>query len=181
MATVGKLDEFVPERESLTAYVERAELYFEANKIEERRRVPVFLSILGRHTPFYAPAKPKDKEFSEIVGILVHFEPRPIVITEQFRFHKQDRKPGVSIAVFLSELRRLAAFCSFRSFLEEALSMWGVKRVIQRRLLTEANLTLSKAFEIAQGIEAAAGFCEGKKNAGGPLAYPIGKLEDSGK
>ena len=30
-----------------------------------------------------------------------------------------------------------------------------------------------------QGIEAAAGFCEGKKNSGGLLAYPIGKLEDS--
>ena len=42
-------------------------------------------------------------EFSELVGILVrHFEPRPIVITERFRFHKRDQKPGESIAVFLS-------------------------------------------------------------------------------
>ena len=47
MVTVGKLGEFVPECESLTAYVVRAELYFEANKIEEGRKVPVFLSVLG--------------------------------------------------------------------------------------------------------------------------------------
>ena len=35
MSTVGKVSEFVPECESLTAYVEQVELYFEANKIEE--------------------------------------------------------------------------------------------------------------------------------------------------
>ena len=195
MATVGKLGEFVVECESLTAYVERAELYFAANKIEERRKVPVFLSVLGSKTysvlrDLLAPAKPKDKEFSELVDILVrHFEPRPIVIAERFRFHKRDQKPGESITVFLSKLRRLAAFCSFGTFLEEALEeeealrdrlVCGVlNEAIQRKLLTEADLTLSKAFKIAQGIEAAAGFCEGKKNVGGPLAYPIGKLEDS--
>ena len=57
--------------------------------------------------------------------------------------------------------------------------MWLLNEAIQRKLLMEADLILSKAFKIAQGIETAAGFCEGKKNAGGPLAYLIGKLEDS--
>ena len=130
------------------------------------------------------PTKPKDKKFSELVDILArHFEPRPIVIAERFHFHKRDQKQGESIAVFLSELRRLAASCSFGTFLEEALRDRLVcvvlNEAIQRKLLTEADLTLSKAFEIAQGIEAAAGFCEGKKNSCEPLACPIGKLEDS--
>ena len=53
-----------------------------------------------------APAKHKDKEFAELVGILIRqLEPRPIIIAERFRFHKRDQKPGESIAVFLSELR----------------------------------------------------------------------------
>lgn len=59
--------------------------------------------------------------------------------------------------------------------------MHGVlSEAIQRKLLTEADLTLSRAFEINQGIEAAAGFCEGK-NSCEQLASPIGKLEDSEK
>ena len=153
MATVGKLGEFVPECESLTAYVERVELYFEANKIEEERKVPVFLSVLGSKTysvlrDLLAPSKPKVKKFSELVAALTrHFEPRPIVIAERFRFHKRDQKQGESIAVFLSELRRLAATCSFGSFLEEALRdrlVCGVlSEAMQRKLLTEADLTLS--------------------------------------
>ena len=191
MATVGKLGEFVPECESLTAYVERVELYFEAKKIEEERKVPVFLSVLGSKTysvlrDLLAPSKPKVKKFSELVAALTrHFEPRPIVIAERFRFHKRDQKQGESIAVFLSELRRLAASCSFGTFLEEALRdrlVCGVlSEAMQRKLLTEADLTLSRAFEIAQGIEAAAEFCKGKKNSCEQLACPIEKLEDSEK
>ena len=52
----------------------RAELYFEANKIEERRKVPVFLSVLGSKTysvlrDLLAPAKPKDNRGgSRILG-----------------------------------------------------------------------------------------------------------------
>ena len=100
MATIGKLSEFIPECESLTAYVERVELYFEANKIEEGRKVSVFLSVLGSKTysvlrDFLAPFKPKDKKFSKLVDALTrHFEPRPIVIAERFRFHKRDQKQG---------------------------------------------------------------------------------------
>ena len=63
MATVGRLGGFVPECESLTAYVERTGwLYFEANKIEEGINVPVFLSVVGSKTysvlrDLLAPAK----------------------------------------------------------------------------------------------------------------------------
>ena len=63
MSTVGKLGEFIPECESLTAYVELA------NKIEEGRKVPVFLTLLGSTTnsvlrDLLAPSKPKDKKIS---------------------------------------------------------------------------------------------------------------------
>ena len=52
-----------------------------------------------------APSKLKAKQFSELVATLTrHFESRPIVIAERFRFHKRDQKQGESIAVFLSEL-----------------------------------------------------------------------------
>ena len=68
--------------------------------------------------------------------------------------------PGESIANYLANLRRLASRCKFGAFLEEALRdrlVCGMQSEnIQKVLLTKANLTLEKALEIAQGMEAAA-------------------------
>ena len=46
----GSLKEFDPEQESITAYLERAELFFTANSIEDNKKTPVFLSIVGAKT-----------------------------------------------------------------------------------------------------------------------------------
>ena len=59
------------------------------------------------------------------------------------------------MADYFLELRRLAATCEFKTFLEEALRdkfVCGLSsEVVQRRLLVEAGLMLDKAFEMAQG------------------------------
>ena len=56
-------------------------------------------------------------------------------------------------------LRRLTTHCQYGAFLEEAIRdqfLWGLHSVpIQKRLLTEMDLTLSKAIQIALGMEAA--------------------------
>ena len=44
---IGKLDDFDPSYDSITAYAERANLYFQANGIEEGTQVAVFLSAIG--------------------------------------------------------------------------------------------------------------------------------------
>ena len=81
------------------------------------------------------------------------------MIAERFYFHSRSQKAGESIAEFVAELHRLAAHCEFRDYLNEALRDRFVCRLlhggIQRRLLPEASLTLAKALEIAQGMEAA--------------------------
>ena len=63
------------------------------------------------------------------------------------------------MADYIAELRRLATTCEFGMFLDEALRdkfVCGLyKESIQWRLLAEAELTLKKALEIAQGMEAA--------------------------
>ena len=60
---------------------------------------------------------------------------------------------------YLAELRRLASTCEFKTFLEEALVdkfVCGLRKDnIQRRLLAEADLTLAKALQLAQEMEAA--------------------------
>ena len=43
--TIGKLSEFDPTSDSVSAYVERANLFFEANEIAAAKRVAVFLRL----------------------------------------------------------------------------------------------------------------------------------------
>ena len=46
-APVGRIQEFQPESESWSAYVECIKLYFNANDIANAKKVPVFLSVIG--------------------------------------------------------------------------------------------------------------------------------------
>lgn len=87
MAQFGKMDEFKPDSESWSAYIERMELFFEANDIKDEKSVATLLSIMGASTygllrNLVQPNKPKDKTFVQIVEILKgHFEPKPLLIS----------------------------------------------------------------------------------------------------
>ena len=164
---IGQLPEFHPDSgELFSAYVERVHLFLEVNDIGEGKRVAVLLSAIGSKTygllrNLVAPAKPKDKSFSEIVAVLTkHCEPKPLVIAERFHFHCRQQATGESVSCYVAELRRLATNCEFGAYLEEALRdrfVCGLKNEgTQKWLLSEADLTFQKALEIAQGMEAAA-------------------------
>ena len=43
----GRLNEFYVENETVTAYMERVELYFDANDVADDKKVPVLLSNIG--------------------------------------------------------------------------------------------------------------------------------------
>ena len=66
---------------------------------------------------------------------------------------------GELAAEYLAQLRKMASTCKFGTFLNEALCdrlVCGIRdQGMQRRLLAEADLTLKKAFELIQGMEAA--------------------------
>ena len=107
-----------------------------------------------------APSKPADKNFSELVKTMTdHLNPKPLVIAKRFKFNKRDQREGETIARYVAALRKLADTCEFKDFLEQALRdrlVCGLyAENIQLKLLTEAGLTLSRAYEIAQGMEAA--------------------------
>ena len=93
------------------------------------------------------------------------------MIAERFVFHQRSQQPNESAAVYVAELRRLATNCTFGDFLDEALRdrfVCGLRTVaMQKRLLTEAGLTLKKAVELAQGMEAAD--ASAKKLQGGEI------------
>ena len=50
MATVGRIEEFNPEKERISAYLERVELFFIANGVEDAKQVATLLSVIGGKT-----------------------------------------------------------------------------------------------------------------------------------
>ena len=105
------------------------------------------------------PQQPKDKSLDELMGTLKrHFEPKPVVIAERFHFHRRGQGVDESVAEYVAELRKLATHCRFGGYLEEALRdrlVCGLREEsTQRALLTENELTLARALEIAQSREA---------------------------
>lgn len=164
--TIGYMHEFQPERETVTAYLERFQLFVSANAIEADKMVPTLLTVVGpKHYSLLrglvSPALPKEKSYDELSELLTkHYDPEPILIAERFHFYRRNQRSGESIAEYLACLRRMASRCKFGAFLSEALRdrlVCGMaSENTQKVLLTKANLTLEKAVEISQGMEAAA-------------------------
>ena len=165
-ASFGHIGEFKPDNERFSVYVERFELFLAANGVQDSRKVPLFLTMVGGTTygllhNLVAPSNPKDMSYEDIVSKLrAHFEPKPLIITKRFLFHRRDQKPGESIAEYLAELRRLASGCAFQGEqLTEALRdrlVCGMRsEATQKRLLSESDPSLDRVLEVSQGMEAA--------------------------
>ena len=165
MTSFGRIKEFRPEEETIDSYLERIEIFFTANGIAAEKQVPVFLSVIGSKTyailrNLVAPEKPTKKNFGALSAELKkHFEPSKIVIAERFHFHRRSQGPEETVSEFLAELRRLATHCSFGNFLSDALRdrlVCGLRsESVQRKLLSQRELTLAQAVDIAKGMEAA--------------------------
>ena len=50
MATIGHIQEFDPEKEKVSAYLERVQMFLVVNSIEAEKKVPVLLSVTGGKT-----------------------------------------------------------------------------------------------------------------------------------
>ena len=90
--------------------------------------------------------------------LLKHYDPQPLVIGERFRFYQRSQKSGESIADFVADLRRLSIKCEFGDFLDQALRDRFVcvrNEALPRKLLTESDLTIKRAQELAQSMESA--------------------------
>ena len=165
MATVGKIREFNPQAETFSTYIERLELYFEANGVAEEKKVAMFLTLIGARNytilkDAVAPEKPKDKSLEDLVKVLkTHFDPKPIVIAERFHFHKRVQHPGESLSEYVAELRRLATNCDFGTFLDDAIRdcfICGLNNEsTQQYLLAQSDLTSKSAVEKAINWESA--------------------------
>jgi len=165
-ATLGQVEPFDPQVDDWVLYTERLEQFFVANGItDDAKKVAVLLTVIGGKAyallrNLLAPTKPAGKSFETLVEVMKdHLKPKPLVIAERFKFHRRNQHEGETVAQYLAELRRLTQHCDFKDYLQEALRdrfVCGLRsEVIQRRLLTEENLTLQKAYDLAHSVETA--------------------------
>ena len=75
MATLGKLHEFKPDDEEFATYLERVEIFFAANGVEDTKKVPVFLNAIGGAAygilrSLVAPSSPMSLSFKELTETL---------------------------------------------------------------------------------------------------------------
>ena len=121
------LEKFQPESDSIRAYLEWAYLYFQANDIDERKRVPILPSSIGASTyallrDLVAPDAPGTLTFGKLVEVLTaHFELKRLVVSERFYIHKRVQAVAESITDFDAALKKLAIHGEFGATLEESL------------------------------------------------------------
>ena len=173
----GRLKAFEPEGENISTYLERVQLYFETNAVEDGKKASVLLTVIGAKNygiirSLVTPILPREKTFEELANVLkAHFQQKPLLIAERYRFYQRTQAIGESVQDYVADLRRLAITCEFGDFLDQALRdrfVCGLKTdSIQKRLLAEDGLTITRALEIAQGMEAAAANAKDLKVAAG--------------
>ena len=165
MATFGTLKEFCPASDSITTYLQRAKLYFTANKVPQELQVAILLTSIGASTydrlcDLLAPDDPSTRTLKQISELLKsHFEPPRIEIAERFHFRKREQAPGEPIVEYDAALRKLATHCNFGANLETELRdqiVCGLQQEsVQRQLLTKADLTYKKTMEMVKAAESA--------------------------
>ena len=81
------------------------------------------------------------------------------MIAERFRFYQCLQREGETIANCMAELRKLSKHCDFGDYLDTAFRDQLVCRLyhdaVQRKILAESELNLTKAVHIAQAAETA--------------------------
>ena len=166
MAVHGTLVSFDPEVEDWVEYTDRLSYYFTANGITDNaKKRAIFISCCGPATfrlmkSLVFPEALTDFTFAQLVEkVRVHRELKTSTIVRRFQFNSRTRAPDESVADYVAALRRLAERCAYGEMLEEMLRdrlVCGINNAaIQRCLLAESDLTLSKAISVAQAAEIA--------------------------
>ena len=89
----GQFSHFDLDQETMSAYLERVQIFFQADNIADEKQVGIFLSLIeaksnGLLRDLLAPAKPMDKSLAELTKTLrTYYEPTPLIIAERFYFN----------------------------------------------------------------------------------------------
>jgi hypothetical protein len=165
--SVGKLKEFDLNEGKWSIYCEIVEQYFQANDIEDVKKVPILIASVGTATyelmvDLSSPKKPKDLKFDDLIDLVAsHVQPKPSYLAERYKFRLTKQAAGESVAQFAATLKRLATTCDFKSALDDNLRdqfICGLtsETTRQRLFCEENNLDFKRAYRVAIALEAAA-------------------------
>ena len=118
----GQLNQYEPDLETMSTYLEKIEIFFQANSIAENKQVGIFLSLIGAKTygllqDLVTPDKPNDKSLAELTKTLrTYFEPRPLITAEQFYFNQCNQLPNESMRVLQITLQYSARWPHIANF-----------------------------------------------------------------
>ena len=167
-AAHGQLYPFDSAVEDWKTFIERAELYFDANGItEDAKKRGILLSSCGPKTftmikSIVAPTRPGEIPYGDLEQLIGdHYNPKPKQTVQRCLFNSRNRKEGETVATFLTELKKLAEHCGFGATekLEENLRdrlICGINNERwQKRLLAEDNPNFKRVYELALSMEAA--------------------------
>ena len=163
---LGRLEVFDSTEDNWEEYIERLVQFFVANEItDDVKKRAILLSNVGARTygivrSLLSPVKPDEVSYDRIVNVLRdHFHPRPSVTVARFRFFSCFRSTNEPVQDYIARLRQLSRGCQFGTFLEEMIRdrlVCGISSdLIQNRLLSEPELSLQKATEMAVALETA--------------------------
>lgn len=162
---IGTITAFDATEESWSSYVERLEIFFDANDIKEEKKISTLLTVMGLKTynlvkNLCAPDKPAAKKYEEVVQLVEkHLSPKPSFITERYKFSLRNQREHETISDYIVQLKELSLFCEFKENLPDYLRdrlVSGIRNdAIKKRLLGETDLTFEKAVSIATSMEMA--------------------------
>ena len=96
------------------------------NDVADDKKVPVFLSTVGGKIysllcDLLAPEKPQDQTMEQITTTLQrHFQPKLLVISKRFYFHKRNQLSNESITEY-GRVKGMATQCEICNYLNDAL------------------------------------------------------------
>src|SRR6056300_578350 len=130
--TFGNLEHF--DGGDFSPYKERLEAFFVANNIglvasdaEERRKVAITISLIGKKTystlkDLCLPESLSGKSYEDLCKLLMdYFKPKVTEVAETYRFHQAVQNENESVVEYANRLKHLAVHCNFGTFLPRAL------------------------------------------------------------
>ncbi|XP_031784109.1 uncharacterized protein K02A2.6-like [Nasonia vitripennis] len=120
---IGRLEEFKINSD-WNIYHERLEQYFNANFVDDARKVSVLITAIGPEVykilrNLCDPQLPHDKPYTELCEILSkQFSPRISIFQQRKRFYDLQQNSGESISQWYARIKKGAVHCDFGTELE---------------------------------------------------------------
>ncbi|XP_070522382.1 uncharacterized protein [Cardiocondyla obscurior] len=157
------IEAFDPATTSWRRWVQRLQGAFLIFHIVDNARVPYLLHYVGPAAfdvlcDRLDPADPFLQSYDTLVLKLAEFyEPTPLEIAENFKFHQRRQEAGESVQQYVAALHKLSIYCNFGDYLKTVLRnqfVFGLaNKKSQARLLERKDLTFEEAVRTAVTME----------------------------